>query len=81
MFFFVKINLSKDKFCGGSMLQDLREYKLVLDAIKFSISNNNVESDMKEEYDENIKYKLLHDEDVKKMLLRREQYDRRRYME
>lgn len=63
------------------MLQDLREYKLVLDAIKFSISNNNVESDMKEEYDENIKYELLHDEDVKKMLLRREQYDRRRYME
>ena len=61
------------------MLQDLREYKLVLDAIKFSISNNNVESDMKEEYDENIKYELLHDEDVKKMLLRREQYDRRRY--
>ncbi len=55
------------------MLQDLREYKLVLDAIKFSISNNNVESDMKEEYDENIKYELLHDEDVKKMLLRREQ--------
>ncbi len=63
------------------MLQDLREYKLVLDAIKFSISNNNVESDMKEEYDENIKYELLRDEDVKKMLLRREQYDRRRYME
>ena len=63
------------------MLQDLREYKLVLYAINFSISNNNVESDMKEEYDENIKYKLLHDEDVKKMLLRREQYDRRRYME
>lgn len=63
------------------MLQNLREYKLVLDAIKFSISNNNVESDMKEEYDENIKYELLHDEDVKKMLLRREQYDRRRYME
>lgn len=63
------------------MLQDLREYKLVLYAINFSISNNNVESDMKEEYDENIKYELLHDEDVKKMLLRREQYDRRRYME
>ena len=63
------------------MLQDLREYKLVLDAIKFSISNNNVESDMKEEYDENIKYELLHDEDVKKMSLRREEYDRRRYME
>ena len=63
------------------MLQDLREYKLVLYAINFSISNNNVESDMKEEYDENIKYELLHDEDVKKMLLRREEYDRRRYME
>ena len=63
------------------MLQDLREYKLVLYAINFSISNNNVESDMKEEYDENIKYELLHDEDVKKMLLRREQYDRLRYME
>ena len=63
------------------MLQDLKEYKLVLDAIKFSISNNNVESDMKEKYDKNIRYELLHDDDVKKMLLRREQYDKRRSME
>lgn len=58
------------------MLQDLKKYKLLLDAIKFSIYNNNVENDMKDNYTNTIYKELLCDNDIKKMILRNDNNER-----
>lgn len=58
------------------MLQDLKNYKLLLDAIKFSIYNNNVENDMKDNYTNTIYKELLCDNDIKKMILRNDNNER-----
>lgn len=72
MFFFDKIILYKVEFCGGSMVQDYKLYKTLLEAIKISINNSNLESDMENlKIDNLVKQNLLNDKDIKKMLIRR----------
>lgn len=64
------------------MVEDLRVYKQMLEAIKFSISNNNVESDLRQNNIENIINKLLVSDDIKKLALRKvKSNDWRRKME
>ncbi len=53
------------------MVEDLRVYKQMIEAIKFSISNNNVESDLRQNNIENIINKLLVSDDIKKLALRK----------
>lgn len=64
------------------MVEDLRVYKQMIEAIKFSISNNNVESDLRQNNIENIINKLLVSDDIKKLALRKvKSNDWRRKME
>lgn len=54
------------------MLQDYKLYKILLEAIKISINNSNLESDMENlKIDNFVKQNLLNDKDIKKMLIRR----------
>lgn len=54
------------------MVQDYKLYKTLLEAIKISINNSNLESDMENlKIDNFVKQNLLNDKDIKKMLIRR----------
>lgn len=54
------------------MVQDYKLYKTLLEAIKISINNSNLESDMKDlNIDNLVKQNLLNDKEIKKMLIRR----------
>ena len=54
------------------MVQDYKLYKTLLESIKISINNSNLESDMENlKIDNFVKQNLLNDKDIKKMLIRR----------